>query len=766
MLARLPIRHKLLILVGLFLVPISLQVVLFVQQSNKDIAFSAAEQNGLVYLRSVWPLLNGLITAVDAENVAGNSTALTAMQQAAAVHDTAMKTSEFSAAAIAALKKIGWPGKTLKRDSETEAAIAALRTLFGKIGDGSNLILDPDLDSFYVMDLTVVKLHEVIDAAGALLGAARSNADEKSIPFKTKAEFLIAAGRFKAAVEGSTASVESGIAGSPDGSVKKALAEPTAALVAASTAFQQDVQSIAEAYATDDYKNVDLNKLKRSHEAVLKTSLDLWAISSKDLERLLDVRVSGFQQKLYNALGVTLLSTLLAIGLAISLRISILRSLRGLALRIRALADENLGAEISEAKGKDEVAELASSVVYYRDQTLSKIEEASSDDRKREMIAQERAFMTKIADKIRSSVGGIVEELGSSTSRMLSSTDAIQRHANHTSEQVNRSVGELSATAREVGSVADAVADLSSSIASIADRAATSAQITSEAMRRVESARELTDRLSQASTRIGDIATLISTIAAQTNLLALNATIEAARAGEAGKGFAVVAAEVKNLANQTSKATGDIDRQVEEIRGSAKNVLDVVSDITKTIAEISSISTIIARAVDEQNSATSEISRSIQTVATQTNSVIEGVAAVPDITRQSGVLAQDLSAIADTLAGSSTRLGGEIQQLLNEITNHRRYDRYSSTKKIMLEGPFGKVETPLENVSASGVCVRSFSGIEKGQRIIIHFPDNVSIKATVVWKNQFLVGADHDEEVLSTAQINRLADGIKNAQAA
>ncbi|MBX9619230.1 MAG: PilZ domain-containing protein [Hyphomicrobiales bacterium] len=766
MLAKLPIRHKLLILVSLFLVPISLQVFLFVQQSNKDITFSAAEQHGVVYLRSVWPLLNGLVTAVAEENIAGDTKALSNLRSAAETHDAAMKTSDFSKAALAALTKAGWPGKPVKRDGDSEAAIAALRTLFGKIGDGSNLILDPDLDSFYVMDLTVVKIQEVLDAAGALLGAARSNAAEKSVPFKTKAEFLIAAGRFKAAIEGVSASAESGYAGSTDGSVRKAIEKPVGALVAASTLFQQDVQAIAEAYASDDYAAIDLAKLKKSHDAVLKGSADLWAICANDLDRLLDLRVSGFTQKLYNALGITMLSTLLAIGLAISLRGSILRSLRSLTRSIRALADEALGTEINEARGKDEVADLAKSVVYYRDQTLKKIEEASSDDRKRELIAKEREFMTTVANKIQSSVGGIVEELDHSTSRMTNSTQAMQSHAVSTSEQVSASVGELNATAREVSTVAAAVAELSASIGSIAERASTSAHMTAEAMRRAESAKGLTDRLSQASARIGDIATLISTIAAQTNLLALNATIEAARAGEAGKGFAVVAAEVKNLANQTSNATSEIDRQVEEIRSSAKSVLDVVSEITSTISDISEISNAIASAVDEQNSATSEISRSIQTVTTQTSSVIEGVAQVPEITRQTGLLAQDISQIADTLTGSSKRLGIEVKQLLSEITNRRRYDRYASTKSVVVEGPFGNMEVGLDNVSASGVCFRNFPGVAKGQSIIVHFPDKVKVKATVMWVNQYLVGANHDEDTLSTSLIEKLTNDAAKVRAA
>ncbi|MBT3292496.1 MAG: hypothetical protein HN380_34665, partial [Victivallales bacterium] len=134
----------------------------------------------------------------------------------------------------------------------------------------------------------------------------------------------------------------------------------------------------------------------------------------------------------------------------------------------------------------------------------------------------------------------------------------------------------------------------------------------------VDNAYREVEGLGEKSEEIGKIIAVIDDIAAQTNLLALNATIEAARAGDAGKGFAVVASEVKNLANQTAKATEEIGGQINGIQSATQDSVQAIQGITKTIGEISEIASAIAAAVEEQGAATSEIARNVEQAAAGT----------------------------------------------------------------------------------------------------------------------------------------------------
>ena len=215
--------------------------------------------------------------------------------------------------------------------------------------------------------------------------------------------------------------------------------------------------------------------------------------------------------------------------------------------------------------------------------------------------------------------------------------------------------------------VATAAEQLTASIHDIARQVSTSAGIAHEAEQEAGRVSSTILELAEAARRIGEVIQLINAIAAQTNLLALNATIEAARAGEAGKGFAVVASEVKNLANQTAKATEDIAAQVGSVQSATQAAVGAIGGIAGTIGQINGIAAGISSAVEEQGSATREIARNVQEAATGTQEVSSNIAGVQDAAGETGRTAELVLSAADDLMRQSQMLRDRVDRFLSTI---------------------------------------------------------------------------------------------------
>ncbi|MFC3052058.1 methyl-accepting chemotaxis protein [Kordiimonas pumila] len=223
-----------------------------------------------------------------------------------------------------------------------------------------------------------------------------------------------------------------------------------------------------------------------------------------------------------------------------------------------------------------------------------------------------------------------------------------------------RAVTELSSeSSRDVQTVASASEELSQSVREISQQVTRSADHSRQADSLASEANETVKTLESGAESIGAVLDLISAIAEQTNLLALNATIEAARAGDAGKGFTVVASEVKNLANQTAKATEDITSQISEIRNQTSSVAKAMASMQKIVRELSEMGVAISAAIEEQQAATQEISRSINDASARTNDVsneITGVSEGVETTRRS-------SSSVDTAASTLTNTMRDLEAI-------------------------------------------------------------------------------------------------------
>ncbi|GGD21533.1 methyl-accepting chemotaxis protein [Nocardioides daphniae] len=270
----------------------------------------------------------------------------------------------------------------------------------------------------------------------------------------------------------------------------------------------------------------------------------------------------------------------------------------------------------------------------------------------------ERALNQAIdsTDRVVGNVADSAQALATAATEMSSSALQISAGAGQTAAQAGLVSAASAEVSRNVQTVAAGSEQMTASIREIAHSANEAARVASDGVRTVESTNATVAKLGESSQEIGNVVKVITSIAEQTNLLALNATIEAARAGEAGKGFAVVANEVKELAQETARATEDIARRVETIQSDTTGAVAAIGEIDAIIRSINDYQLTIASAVEEQTATTNEMSRNVADAATGADQItdnIVGVAQAAESTRegveQTEVATQDLARMSADL---------------------------------------------------------------------------------------------------------------------
>ncbi len=333
------------------------------------------------------------------------------------------------------------------------------------------------------------------------------------------------------------------------------------------------------------------------------------------------------------------------------------------------MAGGKLDIAIPGANRGDEIGDLTKTVVVIRENAEQKArDEAETKVRQDEIVARQRkAEMVRLADSFEGAVGEIVETVSSASTELEASADTLTATAERSQELTTMVAAASEEASTNVQSVASATEELSSSVNEISRQVQESARMATEAVGQARTTNDRVSELSKAAARIGDVVELINTIAEQTNLLALNATIEAARAGEAGRGFAVVASEVKALAEQTSKATGEIGQQITGIQAATQDSVSAIKEIAGTIERLSEISSTIAAAVEEQGAATQEISRNVQQAAHGTQQVSANITDVQRSSSETGSASAQVLSAAQSLSGDSNRLKLEVGKFLETV---------------------------------------------------------------------------------------------------
>ncbi len=357
-----------------------------------------------------------------------------------------------------------------------------------------------------------------------------------------------------------------------------------------------------------------------------------------------------------------------AVVLAIVIGRSISRPVVAISQAMGRVSDGDLRTVVPGLGRKDEVGVMAEALEVFKT-NLKQAEEARAT-READAAAQaelRRKEVHQLADMFEETVGGIASSLAAAAGQLNGSAQTLSQSSADVTQKASTVTAASEAASAGVGTVAAAAEELASSIAEIGRQVNESTEVASKAVNDAsETAAKVRD-LSEAAKKIGAVVDLINTIAGQTNLLALNATIEAARAGEAGKGFAVVAAEVKQLADQTAKATSEIGAQVAAIQASTADSSDAIMRITETIGQISKVSNTVAGSVRDQGVATQEIANSVQKAAEGTSTVASNIVKVGEAAGESAEAAQEVLQASEALSTQAERLQSELQRFLSTI---------------------------------------------------------------------------------------------------
>lgn len=287
------------------------------------------------------------------------------------------------------------------------------------------------------------------------------------------------------------------------------------------------------------------------------------------------------------------------------------------------------------------------------------------------MLAERQKRQEKVSAAIGSfdsRMKTVLETVSDSAKNLQNAANALAASAQQSTQQSAAVAAASEEASTSVQAVAASTEQLTSSIDEIGRQVSQSTRITGMAVDQAARSGTSIEGLAKATQRIGDVVELINTIAGQTNLLALNATIEAARAGEAGRGFAVVASEVKALAEQTAKATGEIGHQILSIQEATKESVGAIEQIGATITSVNEIATAIAAAVEQQGVATAEIARNVQEAARGTQLVSGNISGVSQAASETGQTASQVLNASNELSKQAAALRSEVESFFAQIS--------------------------------------------------------------------------------------------------
>ncbi len=452
--------------------------------------------------------------------------------------------------------------------------------------------------------------------------------------------------------------------------------------------------------------------------------------------------------------GISILVLVLTVAVSFWQGSAIDRSLNAIKTSLLRIANRDLDFKMPLTGRKDVIGELARAGTEFQENARVRmaLEADAAMERDKERMRQNK--MEEMVEKFRNLMGNVTGEVDDKTGAMALVAERVTGIAS-TASQAASSAHEASSTSSEsVQAVAAAAQEMSAAIDEINSQSKRATDIIDAATNVAKETDQNVSSLAQAADKIGSVVEMIREIAEQTNLLALNATIEAARAGDAGRGFAVVAAEVKELSDQTSKATEEIANQINAVQGLTDSAVGSIRQITTSIENVMDVTTAITTAVTQQSQATHEISQSITMAADGTDEALLGASNVATSINETADEAETVDRVArevkDVADNMAQAIEGFLLDIANDVDERRRATRQAAGgEKVKLHADGTVFETYLVNVSDGGAGVMPFEGAQSGMAVVLERSDGTKTPMSIVWASENGVGLARQEQAMS-----------------